>query len=143
MSRSFAECVLGCSNTPGFVEAFNRLSGHQLSPLSAPESPDAQAFADFVYRYVWVPTCSQILAQAITAEFESHDPIDHARAMAALRELFAGQELPLVTDVSTGEPCVDEPLLRQRLEQRFLAEWEGVLLADGPSAGSWNSERPR
>jgi hypothetical protein len=136
MSRSFAECVLECSHTPGFVEQFNRLSGHQLSPRSAPESPDAQAFADFVYRYVWVPTCSQILAQAITAEFESRDPSAHARAMGALRELFAGQELPLVPDVATGEPRVDEPRLRQRLEQQFLAEWRGVLLADRPSAGS-------
>jgi hypothetical protein len=132
MSRSFAECVMECSNTPGFVEQFNRLSGHQLSPRSTPESPDAQAFAEFVYRHVWVPACSQVIAQANMAEFESGDPLEHARAMGALREVFAGQELPLVTDVATGAPCVDEPRLRQRFEQRLLAQWKGVLLADRP-----------
>jgi hypothetical protein len=65
--RTFADCLYECANTPGFVALFNRLSGHHLTPQSAPGSVDAQAFADFVDAYVWQPLLA-FVARAEAAE---------------------------------------------------------------------------
>lgn len=81
---TFSDCVITASQTPKFLEQFNRLTGRHLgeqlarSPIEqlvdsatgtngdAQQSDDVRAFVGFCHEYIWLPLLNE--GQTVLAE---------------------------------------------------------------------------